>query len=147
MPIQEKKDYLFYESGMLMNSKQPMKNADAAVVSTKDYVFFIPKQTTGMFVVLQTITTHQLFAGKSIVEGVKGLIEKAASLEELEESFKSLLENDEKYVHRIADKKSFKFKGFLGKHTLRMSTGGSNWSSIMPKCKGNGKEFRQFYGQ
>jgi len=114
-----------------MNSKQPMKNIDVAIVATKKYLFFVPKKTVGMFFVLNTIKTHKLFEGVDIEQGVKNLIEQSNSLEELESSMIALLENDEKYVHHIEDKKSFKFRGFLGKHTLRMSIGGTNWSSFM----------------
>lgn len=147
MALTEKQDYVVYDSGLMMNSKQPMQNVDVCLVSTKNYVFYIPKKSVGMFVILNTIKTHQFFDGVSIVEGVRKLIDKAETVEELEKSLIALLEDDEKYVHKIADKKSFKFKGFLGKHTLRMSTGGTNWSSVMAQGKGNSKEFRAFHGQ
>jgi hypothetical protein len=147
MALTEKQDYVYYESGMMMNSKQPMKNVDVCLVSTKDYVFYVPKKSVGMFLVLNTITTHQYFDGVSIEEGVRKVVDNSESVQDLESSMIALLEDDEKYVHKIADKKSFKFKGFLGKHTVRMSTGGANWSSVMANGKGNSKEFREFHGQ
>lgn len=147
MALTENQDYVYYESGLMMNSKQPMKNIDVCLVSTKDYVFYVPKKSVGMFVVLNTIKTHQYFDGVNIEEGVRNLIDKAETLEDLEKSMIALLEDDEKYVHEIADKKTFKFKGFLGKHTLRMSTGGANWSSVMANGKGKSKEFRAYHGQ
>lgn len=147
MSLAQDQDYTYYESGLMLNSKQPMKNVDVCLVGTKDYVFYIPKKTVGMFVILNTIKTHKFFDGVSIEQGVKNLIEKAESVSALETGLIALLEDDEKYVHKIADKKSFKFRGFLGKHTLRMSTGGANWSSVMAKGKGNSKEFRTFHGQ
>jgi len=146
MALAHSQDYVYYESGLMMNSKQPMKNTDVCLVSTKDYVFYVPKKSVGMFVVVNTIKTHQFFDGVTIEEGVKKVIENAASVEDLEKSMIALLEDDEKYVHKIADKKSFKFKGFLGKHTLRMATSGG-WSSVMANGKGNSKEFRTFHGQ
>jgi hypothetical protein len=91
-----------------------MKNVDVCLVSTKDYVFYVPKKSVGMFVVLNTITTHQFFEGVSIEEGVRKIIDDSESVEGLEKSMIALLEDDEKYVHKIADKSSFKFKGFLG---------------------------------
>lgn len=147
MPLKEKLDYVYYESGLMLNSKQPMKNIDVCLVSTTDYIFYVPKKTVGTFVVLNTIKTHQFFDGVSVEQGVRNIVDHAESIEHLERSMIALLEDDEKYVHKIEDKKSFKFKGFLGKHTLRMSTGGTNWSSIMAKGKGNSKEFREFHGQ
>lgn len=147
MALTEKQDYVIYDSGMMMNSKQPMQNVDVCLVSTKNYIFYVPKKSVGMFVILNTIKTHQFFDGVSIEEGVRKLIDKAETVEDLEKSMTALLEDDEKYVHKIADKKSFKFRGFLGKHTLRMSTGGTNWSSVMAQGKGNSKEFRAFHGQ
>ena len=130
-----------------MSSKQPMKNVDVCVVSTHDYVFFVPKKSTGMFLVLNTITTHQYFQDCSVEDGVGKLVQEAESKDSLEKSLIALLEDDEKYVHKLADKKKFKFNGFLGKHTLRMSEGGTNWASIMPKGKGVSKEFRAFHEQ
>jgi hypothetical protein len=147
MKLIENQDYVYYDSGLMLNSKQPMKNVDVCLVSTKDYVFYIPKKTVGMFVILNTIKTHKYFEGVSIEEGVKNLIKNSDTVSDLEKSFIALLEDDDKYVHRIEDKKSFKFRGFLGKHTLRMSTGGANWSSVMAKGKGKSKEFRAYHGQ
>lgn len=147
MALQEKVDYVYYESGLMLNSKQPMKNVDVCLVSTKNYVFYVPKKTVGLFFVLNTIKTHQLFDGVSIEEGVRRIIDKAETVEALESSMTALLEDDEKLVHKIDEKKAFKFRGFLGKHTLRMSTGGTNWSSVMANGKGNSKEFRVFQGQ
>ena len=143
----QNQDYVYYDSGLMLNSKQPMKQVDVCLVSTKDYVFYIPKKSVGMFLIVNTIKTHQYFDGVSIEEGVKKLIANSSTPQELENSLIALLENDEKYVHKISDKKTFKFKGFLGKHTLRMSTGGANWSSVMAKGKGLSKEFRAFHGQ
>ena len=147
MALTENQDYVVYDSGLMMNSKQPMQNVDVCLVSTKDYVFYIPKKSVGMFVVLNTIKTHQFFEGLTIEQGVRNLISKSESVADLEKSLTALLEDDEKYVHKIADKKSFKFRGFLGKHTLRMSTGGTNWSSVMANGKGLSKAFRTFHGQ
>ncbi|MGV3631659.1 MAG: hypothetical protein ACO1O6_10640 [Bacteroidota bacterium] len=140
-------DYVFYESGMMMNSRQPMKQMDVAVVGTKNYVFFVPKKTVGLFFVLNTIKTHQYFAGVSIEDGVRKLVSEASSVDELEKSMIALLEDDEKYVYEVGAQKSFKFRGFLGKHSLRTSTGGTNWSSVTVNGKGKSKEMRAFYGQ
>ena len=140
-------DYVFYESGTMMNSRQPMKQLDVAVVGTKNYLFFVPKKTVGLYFVLNTIKTHQLFAGVSIEDGVRKLIGEANNTDELEKSMIALLEDDDKYVHEIGNQKSFKFRGFLGKHTLRTSTGGTNWSSVTVNGKGKSKEMRSFYGQ
>lgn len=147
MSLIQNQDYAFYESALMLNSKQPMKNIDVCLVSTKDYIFYIPKKTVGMFVILNTIKTHQFFDGVSVEQGVRNLIDQAESVSALESSFIALLEDDEKYVHKIADKKSFKIKGFLGKHTLKMSIGKMHWSSVLPNGKGNSKEFRTFHGQ
>jgi len=140
-------DYVYYDSGLMINSKQPMKQTDVCLVSTKDFVFYIPKKSTGNFVVITTTKTHNYFDGQSIEAGVKKLIADSETPQQLENSLIALLEDDDKYVHKIADKKEFKFRGFLGRHTLRMSTGGMNHSSIYAKGKGNSKAFRAFHGQ
>ena len=147
MSLQAGHDYVFYPSGGMMSSKQPLKQVDACVVSTKNYVFFVPKKSVGFFVVLNTIKTHHYFDGVSVEDGVQKLIENANSVEELEKSFRALLEDDEKYVHPIAEKEMFKFKGFLGKHTLRMAIGRMNWSAVSVNGKGKSKEFRSYHGQ
>ena len=143
----QNQDYTYFESGFMMNSKQPMKQVDVCLVSTKDYVFYVPKKSVGMFLVVNTIKTHQYFDGVSIEEGVRKIIDNSETPQDLEKSLIALLEDDPKYVHQISEKKSFKIKGFLGKHTLRMSTGGANWSSVMPKGKGLSKVFRAFHEQ
>ena len=61
MSLQAGHDYVFYPSGGMMSSKQPMKQVDACVVSTKNYVFFVPKKSVGFFVVLNTIKSFQVF--------------------------------------------------------------------------------------
>lgn len=145
--MKEKIDYLVYYGSTLINSSAPLKNCDACIVCTKNYVFCIPKQTIGVYAILVTFKTHNLFEGVSIEEGVKKLVESSGSVEELEKSFIALLEDDAKYVHKLSDMKSFKFRGVFGKHTVRMSTGGLNWTSVSPKGKGTSGEMRKFYGQ
>lgn len=146
--LEQNKDYVFYEDSGVMNSKQPMTILNATVVGTKNYVFFIPTKTTGLFLILDTIKNHSYFQGISIPEGVKKLIDHSNTIADLEESLKALLQEDEKYVHFIPEWPSFKFKGFLGNHTLRLGKGGTGaWSSVTVKGKGKSKEFRIFYGQ
>lgn len=146
--ITKNQDYVFYVDSFVMMSKQPMSRSNAAVVGTKNYIFLIPTKTVGMFLILDTIKTHSFFQGVSIPQGVQKLIESATSVEELEESLKALLQNDEKYVYRLSEWPTFKFRGFFGKHTLRISKGGFGaTSSIMVEGKGLSKEFRAYYGQ
>ena len=147
MALQENIDYVFYEKGTMMNYKQPMKNVTVVVVSTKNYVFYVPLKTVGTFGFFNTIKTHQYFDGVSIPEGVQKIIANAESVDALEKSMIALLEDDDKYVHKIADKNSFKFKGFLGRHTLRMATSKTKWSSIYANGKKQSKAFRTFHGQ
>lgn len=146
--ILKDKDYVFYEQSFVMMSKQPMSRSNATVVGTKNYVFLIPTKTIGMFLVLDTIKTHSFFQGVTIPQGVQKIIESAETVNDLEESLKALLQDDEKYVYHLPEWPSFKFKGFLGKHTLRISKGGLGaTSSIMVEGKGLSKQFREYYGQ
>lgn len=147
MTLTENQDYAIYDSGLLMNSKQPMQRIDVCTLSTKNYVFLIPKKTTGMFLLFDTIKTHQLFEGVTIEQGVRKLIAKAENVTDLEKSMIALLQDDEKHVHQIASKSKFKFSGFLGKHTLMMRTSMTNYSSILVNGKGESKRFRLFHGQ
>ncbi len=144
--LKENQDYFFAESSLTMNAKQPLNRAYASIVSTKDHVYIIPTKTIGMFMVLNTITTHRLFQNTTIPEGLRNLIAESGSVSELEQTLSELLQNDEKLVHKVSDQKSFKFRGFLGKHTLRMAKG-MGWTSVMAEGKGKSKEFRVFHGQ
>ncbi|HLP12650.1 MAG TPA: hypothetical protein VK177_12010 [Flavobacteriales bacterium] len=143
----EKTDFVVYYGSVLMNSSAPMKHCDACVIGTKNYIFFVPKQTVGIYAILTTWKNHKFFEGVSVEEGVKNFIASCSSIDQLEKGLIALLEDDPKYVHKLSDLKSFKFRGFLGKHTVRMSTGGMNWTSVSPKGKGTSKEMRSFYGQ
>jgi hypothetical protein len=146
--ITKDKDYVFYEQSLVMMSKQPLSRSNATVVGTKNYIFLVPTKTIGMFLVLDTIKTHSFFQGVSIPQGVQKLIESSETVNDLEESLKALLQNDDKYVYHLPEWPSFKFKGFLGKHTLRISKGGLGANtSVMVEGKGLSKEFRAYYGQ
>ena len=140
-------DYLFYEKGAMMSSKSPLKNYTVCTVCTKKYVFLIPIKSMGNFLIVNTFKNHQFFDGVGVVEGVQKLIENSDSAEALENSLIALLEEDEKYVHEVSSMSSFKFKGFLGRHTLRMARSKMKWASISPAGKGNSKEMRSYYGQ
>ncbi len=140
-------DYLFYEKGTMMTSKSPLKSYTVCTVATKNYVFLIPIESMGTFLIVNTFSKHQFFDGVSVPEGVKNLINNSNSAEELENSLKALLDEDDKYVYQISELSSFKFKGILGKHTLRMSRSKMHWASISPTGKGLSKEMRTYYGQ
>jgi len=147
MSITANQDYVFYENGLMMSSKQPGKRADACTVSTKNYVFLIPKKTTGSFILFDIIKTHALFEGVTIEEGLKNIIEKSETANDLEKSLIALLQNDEKYVHQINTYKKFKFSKFLGQQTLLMKNALTNHTSIVIKAKKGGNDFRAFHGQ
>lgn len=140
-------DYYFADDGTMITIKSPMKHAMVCIVGTKNYVFTIPYKSVGTFVVVNTFKTHQYFDGVSIQDGVQKLIAESESPQALEESLIVLLEEDEKYVYKIDEMKSFKFKGFLGRHTVRMARSKMHWATVSPKKKAMSKEFRAFYGQ
>lgn len=129
-----------------MSSKAMMQTIEASIVSTKNYVFIVPQKTTGMFIIVDTIKRHNLFAGVSIPDGVQKIIASCKTVEELESSMRNLLEDKELYVYNISALTSFKFRGFLGKQTVRLATGLS-WTSISPANKAESKAFRAFHGQ
>lgn len=145
--MEKNKDYAYYDLGLMMTSKSPMSRFDVCLVSTKDYVFFVPVKSVGFFVILNTIKTHKLFEGVSVQEGVQKLIAQQESVESLEKAMCALLEDNDKYIYHIPELKSFKFRGFFGKHTVRMSRGGANWATVMPYKKADSKEFRAFHNQ
>ncbi len=140
-------EYLFYKKGTMMTIKSPMKNFTVCTVATKNYVFLIPIKSMGTFLIVTTFKNHEFFDGVSVEEGVEKLISNSDTVEALENSLINLLDGDEKYVYKIDEMSSFKFKGFLGKHTLRMARGKMHWASISPTGKGLSKEMRAYYGQ
>ena len=146
MKLEELQDYAFCEKATVLNSRQPLKHIKVCVVSTKNFVFYLPKQTMGIYAVVQTFKTHSLFNGVSVEEGAKSLIGKAESVDELEKSFIALLENNNLYVHRFSDYKTVKFSGFFGQQTLRLAKERTKWSSVTIKGK-DGKAFRNFLGK
>ena len=145
--MQANQDYVYYEMGAMQTIKSPMKHFDVCIVGTKKYIFVIPIKSVGFFMILNTIKTHQLFDGVSIPEGVKKLIDQSNTVAELEESMCALLEDNDLYIYDLENLHSFKFRGFLGRHTLRMARSKMHWAAVGPKKKADSKEMRTFYGQ
>lgn len=138
--------YFHCDSSLVMTSRAMMQTINACIVSTKNYVFVIPQKTIGFFVVVNTIKTHHLFSGVSVEQGVKNLVAQCKTVEELENTFLNLLEGQDIYIYKISELTSFKFKGFLGKHTVRMGKGWG-WTSVTVNPKAASKAFRTFHGQ
>lgn len=135
---------LLIEDALAMNSKMPMKQIFSCVVCTKKFYFVVPTKTIGMFVIFDTIKNHAFFEGLSIPEGLKKLINEAASVSELENKLKELLQNDDKYIFDLSEAKSTKIKSFLGKKTY-MYRKSKSWASFSPKTKADGKALVEFY--
>lgn len=147
MAIYENSDYVYYPKNLMLNSKNTLKHVEVCIVSTHNYVFIIPKKSTGLYLVMTKITTHQFFDGVSTEEGLERLIADTTSVKELEKSMIELLDNDPQYVHLLADKSLVKFSSFLGNHSVRMVLDRWNWTGVTIKGKGNGKKFRAFHGK
>lgn len=148
MTLSNDSNQVFYTpNAMMITSQAPMQRVDVCLVGTPSYIFALPKKSVGFYVVMNTIKTHQLFLGSSMEEGVKELIERAADVQDLENSLSNLLEHDDKYVYRVHGNLSFKFRGFLGRHTLRIGINKMRWSSFGATPSSESKRFRTFYGQ
>lgn len=146
--LQQDQDYVVYDETFVATSKQPMKHSYATLVATKNKLFLVPTKTIGLFLILDTIKTHSFFQGVPISEGVRKIIASANTIEELEDSFSALLQDDPKYVYVLEEWPIFKFQSFLGKHTLRLAKGGfpASWTAIGVKGRALSKQFRTFYG-
>lgn len=144
---QDSKDLFFCDNAMLITSKTPLQRLDVCIVATRNYVFAVPMKSIGMYVIVNTIKTHQFFQGTTIPEGVKGLIANSNSIGELENSLKALLEDNPLYMYPVNGNSSFKFRGFLGKHTLRIGIDKLRWASFGPIKSAESKRFRAFYNQ
>ena len=140
-------DYYYSDKAMMMTIKAPMKSVDACVLGTKNYIFTVPVKSMGVYGLVTTFKNHQYFQDMSVDEGLRKLISEAESVEALEDSLCALLEDDDKYVYKLDEMNSFKFRGIFGRHTLRMARSKMHWASISFKKSPPSKEFRQFYGQ
>lgn len=143
----ESTELFFCDSAMMMTSKSPLQRLDVCIVATQNYVFAVPMKSVGMYLVLTTIKTHNLFQDVNIPEGVKRLITSANTIGDVENSMKNLLENNDLYIYPVQGNSSFKFRGFLGKHTLRIGIDRMRWASFGPSKGAVSKLFRKFYGQ
>lgn len=146
MAIVELEDYVYCELGLLMDSKNPLQRVDAVVVATKEYLFFIPQKSTGMFLLFDVIRNHRLFENCTIPEGVQKILNEANAIQEVEKTLIELLDNDSKYIHELTTKNSVIVKSMLGSTTVRMPMGKMKYSSITVKNKKGGKELKTFLG-
>lgn len=140
----ERSEVLIIEDALAMNSRMPMKQIHSCVLCTKDYYFVVPTKTIGMFVIFDTIKNHAHFEGLTIPEGIRKMINESENVGELETKMSELLQNDDKYIFKLADAKSKKIKSFLGKKTY-MYRKPKSWASFGPKSKDEGKALVEFY--
>ncbi len=139
-------DYLFFEKVFMATSKTPLKQYDAVAITTRNYVFVIPKRSTGIYLVATTITTHSFFINDTIENGCARLISAAKSVMDLEQTLISLLENDPKYVHNLHDGLTIKINKWFNTFNFRLLRSRLEWTAIVIKGKENGKFLRDFYG-
>ncbi len=145
--MKETIDYTMCSEAGIMNSRNPFKTTNGAVVGTKKYLFFIPVQSTAVYPLFTSMKTHDLFQGVSVQEGLVRLIRNSNSVDELENSLCQLLENNEQCVHVLSDWPTFKFSGLFTKNNLRLIKSRKSWSATILKEKGKAQEFRTFYGR
>lgn len=137
-------DVLLIEDALFMTWRAPFKQVWCSVVCTKLGFYIVPKKTVGMYVLFDVIRTHPLFEDGSIVDGLNKLISDSDSVQQLDESLKDLLGNDEIYIYSYSDAKSVRIKGLFGKKTL-MWRQPKNWASFNPKSSAEGKKLKEFY--
>ena len=143
--MQQGIDYLFYKDIKMMSSQSPLKQIDGVFIGTKNYVFIIPKKSTGFYYLVTTFKSHQYFADSSIDDGCTKLIAEATSVENLENTFIQLLENDSKNVHKIAHKSWFQLNKVFSTLNFRFGSSKLNYSACIIKGKDNGNELKTFY--
>jgi hypothetical protein len=133
------KDYLYFPNIFMMSSIAPLKQLQGVMIGTPNFVFLIPQQSTSNYLFVTTFKTHQYFANSNVAEGCAKLISEMKSVQELEQTFINLLEDDEKYVHKLSDKEWFKTYNF------RFGKGKLNWSGFVVKGHDAGKSIKAFY--
>jgi len=153
--MQDKIDFLYYPSVIMMTSKSPMKKYDISLVTTKNYLFFFPKQSESHFGLVSFYKNHDIVKNtngvldgvETVDQGIENIIKASESTEQLEKLCSEVLGGSDKFIYTIQDASSFKIKSFLGKTTARISRSRMNWASCMPNGKAEGKEFRAFHNQ
>lgn len=137
-------DYFFYNDVKMMSSKS-FKQFDAVALGTKNNLFIIPKKSVGIYPFVMTIKHHRYFQNESVESGVLKLIQDASSIEQLEETFTELLENDEKYVHYIPGKTWKKLNKWFKTYNFRVGNSKMNWLACVVKGHEKGAQLKEFY--
>jgi hypothetical protein len=139
------KDYLYFPNIFMMSSIAPLKQLQGVMIGTPNFVFLIPQQSTSNYLFVTTFKTHQYFANSNVAEGCAKLISEMKSVQELEQTFINLLEDDEKYVHKLSDKEWFKLNKWFKTYNFRFGKGKLNWSAFVVKGHDAGKSIKAFY--
>lgn len=131
----------------MMSSESPLKQYDGVFIGTKNYVFIIPKKSVGFYYFVTTFKSHAYFKDYSVEEGCSKLISEINTVEELENTFVELLENDSKYVHLLSEKAWVKLNKFFSTFNFRFGKSKMNWSATVIKGKDKGNELKAFYSE
>jgi hypothetical protein len=142
MSLELLKDYVVYHNANFFDKLQPMKLIKAHILATKKYVFVFPQESHGVYIFVEVRSTYDIFDGTPTHEVLEKLITNSQTVDDLEAAVKKLLDNNEKYVHRLSDKKICNFRGFLGKYTLTMSYKDNAHVGVL--VNGKSKQFKNF---
>ncbi|MGL4597011.1 MAG: hypothetical protein ACRCYO_05760 [Bacteroidia bacterium] len=127
-------EFLFFDSVKMMTSKS-LKQFDAVMIATKEYVFLIPTQSVLILPIVQTFTTHRYFVNGSVSEGCLKLIADAANPNELEQTLMGLLEGDEKFIHKLSNLDAIKVNRWFSTFNFRLLKGKMGYTAILVKGK------------
>ncbi|MCU0432106.1 MAG: hypothetical protein MUC87_01475 [Bacteroidia bacterium] len=139
------KDYLYFPTIKMMSSIAPLTQIDGVLIGTPNFVFLIPWQSSTNYLFVATFKTHRFFVNSNVAEGCANLISEAQSVQELENSFIHLLEDDPKYVHKLDSKEWFRLNKWFKTYNFRFGKGKLSWSAFIVKGHDAGKAIRAFY--
>jgi hypothetical protein len=143
--MQQGQDYLFFPNIFMMSSISPLKQVQGVLIGTPNFVFLIPQQSMGNYLFVTTFKTHRYFADSNVADGCAKLLSEMKSVQELEDTFINLLEDDVKYVHKLDDKEWFKLNKWFKTYNFRFGKGKMNWSAFVVKGHDAGKAIKAFY--
>ncbi|MCA6361725.1 MAG: hypothetical protein IM638_01690 [Bacteroidetes bacterium] len=143
--MQQGQDYLFFPNIFTMSSISPLKQVQGVMIGTPNFVFLIPQQSTGIYLFVTTFKTHHYFANSNVADGCAKLLSEMKSVQELEQTFINLLENDAKYVHKLDDKEWFKLNKWFKTYNFRFGKGKLSWSAFVVKGHDAGQAIKSFY--
>jgi len=135
---------LLIDQTHVVYSLAPSDLCSASVVCFKDFFIIVSKGASHPFRIDQDPVAGYNFPNNDVAAGLKDMIEKATSEDELKASLIELISGNMTCVINFSDYKKAKVGGFLGAKNLRLSNNAMNYITFSTR-KDAAKALVQFY--